>query len=291
MTYGEPTLEATSGDAQAIIDAARRGAEPKPLPVPGGVTTYAIPEGVETVTIDHEQYEPEPRRRRGTAHVRDVASLVEYTKRHQTPGTTLWVHPTDGKIIAVIDDHEAHEIPVDDETARAGSPGHGDHRAHLSLIVTPEWAHWTSRDGTLTEQVAFAEHIEDGLLEIADPSPTTLLEIAQTFHAKTDINFRSANRIATGQVQVQYDEDTVASAGTKAGQLEIPQAFSLVVSPFIGEPGYKLNARLRYRLSGGKLSIGFKLDRPDAVVRDALGKIADRLREEFPGVVFIGTPR
>lgn len=62
----------------------------------------------------------------------------------------------------------------------------------------------------------------------------------------------------------------------------------LALSPFIGEDRYAVIARLRYRLSGGRLTLGYKLDRPELVQRDALEKIAEALKEKFP-LTYIGS--
>lgn len=140
----------------------------------------------------------------------------------------------------------------------------------------------------MQNQEGFAEHIEGGLEEIVTPDAADMLEIAQSFHAVSAATFRSQKRLASGEQQFQYDEELTATAG-KTGNLTVPTTILLAVAPFIGEERYKLTARLRFRLSGGKLTLGYILDRPDAVVRDALEGVAERLAAEFPRV-FVGEP-
>jgi uncharacterized protein YfdQ (DUF2303 family) len=130
-------------------------------------------------------------------------------------------------------------------------------------------------------QEDFAEHVEVGLDDIAEPAGADVLEMAQTFHAKAHSTFRQATRLATGETQFQYDEEVAATAG-KTGTLEIPSVLKLALSPFVGEERYAVIARLRYRLSGGRLTLGYKLDRPQLVQRDALERIAEKLKEKFP---------
>lgn len=281
MTYTE-TQEAT--DDRDVVAALKAGtALARPIAVDGAALAFAVPDGYNVLVEDTEQFAAAPRRKRGTAHPATVTSLIEYVQRHETNATTVWVHPDNGDIVAILDDHEA----VAD--GPANQAGFGGHRARLSLEPTPEWNYWIGADGKSFDQVGFAEHIEDGSQEVVEPSPVTLLEIASTFQAKRDVNFRSAVRLKDGVQQFQYDEEVTAGAGT-GGTIEIPDTFKLGISPFTGEPKYAVTARLRYRLSGGKLSLSYKLERPHDVIRDALDTIATRLGETFPNV-YIGTPR
>lgn len=267
-------------ETQAALDAGVALAEPRLL-VPGTPVSVVVPKGAEhrvvRVAAADREFEAAPLRARGTYRPATVAALIDVVKRHHDPDTTtVWVHPDNGSVIAVFNDNTSAE------------PAWRDHRAQLNLTVPPEWKHWASRDGQLIGQVEFAEHIEDGLAEIVEPVAADMLEIAQTFHAHTDAQFRSSNRLHSGEVRIQYDESTTASAG-KSGEMQIPETFKLAIAPFLGEERYAVQARLRHRVAGGNLKLGYKLDRPDVVVRHALDKIAELLSKEFPSVV-IGTP-
>lgn len=149
------------------------------------------------------------------------------------------------------------------------------------LRRTPEWQAWLDGQG-LGPQVRFAERIEDGLPEIADPAAATMLEIAQTFHAATSATFQSGNRLTDGRTQFAYLEDVKASAGSKPGTVEIPETFTIVVRPFIGAEPYKVTARLRYRLKGGELTIGYTLVRPNEVELDAFRAVASVVQDGLP---------
>lgn len=137
-------------------------------------------------------------------------------------------------------------------------------------------------------QVEFAEHIEAGLEEIIEPEAASMLELAQNFHATTDATFRSSTRLQSGEQRLQYDEEVKASAGA-SGDMTVPTAFLLGLAPFVGEDPYKLAARLRFRVNGGRLTLGYVLDRPDRVRRDAIEQIAERLGVRFPNS-YVGTP-
>jgi uncharacterized protein YfdQ (DUF2303 family) len=268
--------ENRQSDAQAVIDAARASALPAELDADKPLA-FVIPENAELQLPDLRAWRYWPTRKIGTYKPATVAALIAYTEDHLDPAhSTVWVHPTSGQVVAVLNDNASDE------------PGWGDHRAVLHLSTTPEWDYWIAQDGTMLSQEAFAEHIEGGLEEIVEPDAATMLEIAQSFHATSKASFRSSTRLTSGAQRLQYDEEIKASAGA-SGDLTVPAALLLAVAPFIGEDTYKVPARLRFRLTSGTLTLGYKLDRPASVRRDALEGVAERLAEKFSRT-FVGEP-
>ncbi len=290
-------IEGTT-DAETIVRTAIAAAAPLVFTrggehAPPDVLVHNVADGYEIRTTDLEQFAANPRRARGTVYPGTVDDFVKYVERFGDDRTTVWVHAEAGRVEAVLDDHlPVHPgIAIGDEPVPLldAVPGHGDHRAILQLLQTPEWAVWADADGKQFNQVDFAEHIEANAKEIVEPNGADLLELAQSFHAVSSATFRSAKRLVDGQTQVQYDETINASAG-KSGELKVPPEFTLAIRPFVGEPAYALTARLRYRVSSGNLSLSYLLNRPHDVVRDALEGVAKRLAETFPNV-YVGTPR
>jgi len=51
----------------------------------------------------------------------------------------------------------------------------------------------------MMSQDDFAEHVEVGLDDIAEPDAADVLEMAQTFHAKSQSTFRQATRLASAR--------------------------------------------------------------------------------------------
>lgn len=267
-----------AGDAEAIIAAATAAAAVAPVELDTAKLYTAVTDtGKSRDTIDLERFLPSPRRARGTFRPATVDAFIAITQRHRDDeATTVWVHPTSGKIVAVLNDHHPD------------GPQWRDHQVVLQLQHTPEWAYWLAKNNQMRDQEAFAEHIEGGLQEITSPPAADMLEIAQTFHAHNDVQFRSSKRLSTGEQRLQYDEQLQAAAGT-AGDMLIPTEIALAIAPFVGEQPYRVTARLRFRVASGRLTLGYKLDRPEAVITDALEKVAERLVAEFP-LTYLGDP-
>lgn len=265
-------------DAQVIADRAVIAAGPQQVD-PAKPYTIVVPEGACLEVPDLDKYLDAPRRKTGTVGLQTVDDFVQYVKRHQDgEGTTIWVDADDREIVAVLDDHGA-------------DPAWGEHRARMGLDLTDEWIHWTAKDGHMLGQIDFAEHVEEGLGDIVVPDGATMLEIAQSLQASTSTQFKSAQRLHSGEVHLEFVEEQTARAGQK-GDLSIPKEFVLGIKPFRGEDAYRVIARFRHRIRDGKLALGYKLDRPERVIEDAIRSIAATLREQFgDDCVFLGTPR
>jgi uncharacterized protein YfdQ (DUF2303 family) len=266
-------------DVRPVIETAQQAVEPREIAQ--NYYVVALPHGgIEKIDLHDvlERRGERPARTKGVVRLTTVDELAKFVDEfYDAARTTLWLDEEAEKVVAVLND------------ATPEGAGWGDHRAHVSLQHTPEWEHWLGLDNRLVSQEAFADHIEEGLPEIVSPDGADLLELAQSFHATTEATFRSARRLSSGEVRFQYDENVQASAGV-AGDMAIPDTFELRVAPFIGDEPLAMTARLRYRLHGGKLDIGYRLMRPEQVVRDSLDLMAERLRSRFARV-YLGEPR
>lgn len=280
MSENETTLPASanSSDAAVIVDTATAATEPTSVE-PGELLSLVVPFGAEHKLLDLEKYLRAPTRPRDTYHPSDVASFIGLVETHEDKeATTIWVHETEGKIVAVLDDNAS------------GKPAWGDHRVVLDLAHSPEWKLWAEKDGQLMRQEEFAEHLREGMPDVANPDAATLIEIAENFETTTGVHFRSKVDFNSGAKKFKYDEETKATANTAAdGEIEVPRQFTLRLTPFLGEEPVELIANLRHNSRGGSLELGYKLERPERAVEDALLRIAERLDDKFKRV-YRGTP-
>jgi uncharacterized protein YfdQ (DUF2303 family) len=227
-----------------------------------------------------------PRRKSGTVQLKDLDSLLLYCADQNTNGEDV-AASTSGYIYA---DPDARKITaVFNDLRENGVPGWRDHRAEFKAEYTPEFAKWMERNKHQFGQTEFAEFIEDNMADITAPAATALLEMATTIQAKTDINFSSSKRLQNGQVQLSYTENIDARAGAN-GAMEIPKEFNLGLRIFKNGAGYKVNARLKYRLNGGTVKFWYELDRVERAIEDAFSGYVATLREQSGYVVLLGTP-
>lgn len=276
---------------QAIIDVAVASAVPHALE--GGKRyAVAVPAGgdVKELNLDLDEYRNRPRRLKGETVVRDEQSLillctelgtkVAGQKAGEGVTTRVYADAADRSVVAVLNDD------VD-----STNPGWRDRRVRLVLAHTPEWQRWAALDGKLMSQQAFAEHVEACLDDIREPDAASMLEIAQTIEATTNVDFRSQVRLTSGQRQFTYAENTDARAGS-GGTLTVPEQFVLGLTPWAGRDAkpFRVEARLRYRITPGGLTLGYKLIDTERILRTAFEEDVVKPIREAGLTIVNGTP-
>lgn len=263
-------------NAQVIVDTALRTAPAAELE-PGKVYAFHTPIGVHKVDLTGPEHTGVPPRKSGTTTVRDARSWSAYFTKHSSQASEVYADSERLTITAVLNAHAAD------------APSWGDHRLILQLRTTDAWKQWLNNDGQLLDQETFAEFLEDHLPELLEPSSADMLEIAQSLQANTKVDFTSGVRLASGQRQFQYVETTTTKAGQK-GQLTVPETFVIGLIPFEGSEGYRLTARLRYRITDRGLRMGYKLERPADVLRTAFSDVVNAVDGDIEQPVMNGTP-
>lgn len=261
-------------EAGVVARLAREAGEPQTIS-DGKAVGVLVPEGASLDVRDLERYANEPRRKRGTVRLHDPASFASYVNAHADSGTAVYADARGGVVTAVLNGHEP-------EREGGAVPGWGDHRAVLALRHSHEWLTWINRDGKLTEQVEFAQFVEDNYADIVEPDHATMLEIASSMDATSSAAFKSRQRLADGQVQFAYEETIQAKAGQR-GDLKIPEVFTVALRVFDGIDPVLIRARLRYRISGGGLSIGYRLERLPTVQESAFDGVVHVVDAELDG--------
>lgn len=281
--------ELVTGDIQAALDAGVAGAAPEKLDEDGRFFSVVTPRGATHHIIDLEdqldRHRDRPRRKAGQVTVHTATAFIQYLAKHGLPETEIWADLSTSRIVAVINAHQ----DINDQGDAEGPAGWGDHRATLALQKTPAWLAWMGRNSQLGGQLEFAEHLENRAVDIVNPSSATMLELAQTFTANRRIGFDSSQRLSTGEIQLNYHEDIDAKAGRK-GDIAIPSVFELALQPYEGSPHYKVDARLRYRIHDQRLTIGYFLDRPEDILRNAFTDVTEQIATETERQVWHGTP-
>lgn len=242
------------------------------------IRVYLLPDGTPCVLDLHRYVDPlqsGPRRKTGKYTVTHPDDFAGYLDKHGIPDTEVWADIDSGTIRAVINAHDGSSRTMD------GGDGAGweDHTVTLRLRHTDDWKAWVGSDKKMVSQVEFAEFLEQQAPNVVSPTAADMLELAQTFRANTKVNFESSRRIKSGETQLTYREETEATAGRK-GDLAIPDAIQIGVQVYEGGTAYSMRARFRYRIVDGSLLLGYVLERPREVLRDAFGAICAHLTVE-----------
>lgn len=244
-----------------------------------GATVITLPDGYHLTDLTATIEAAQPHRRRAQGHVSlgDVHSLLAYCADQvaQERGY-IYADPDARTITAVFNDQRS-----------TLAPGWRDHRATFAAMYTPEFKKWLDKNTVNMGQTEFAEFIEDNLADIQGDQAQNLLTVATTIQATNGINFSSARRLQDGQTQLTYNEVINATAGAD-GTLKIPQTFALGLRIFKNGEGYKLTARLKYRIHSGSVKFWYELERPERAVEDAFTGYVNTVREKSGYTVLIG---
>jgi uncharacterized protein YfdQ (DUF2303 family) len=255
-----------ANDLQAVIDAARQGAGVQTLDATAGVVFLPSAGEGAGLLMDLEKYQAKPRRKRGKIVVFDSASMNMAIKDNSDAGNIgiyFDRNPNAPSVVAVLNDN-----------GKDGA-GWGDLRVTIQFRPTPQWEKWRKLDGHLLPQVDFAEFIEENLEDIADPAGALMLEIASHLQLIRSVNFRSKVALQSGAFAFTHDQDDKASVG--AGQIEVPQTFTLGIAPIFGVAPYRVPARFRYRVVEGKLKLGFKLQRVETMMEKIIADVVQKI--------------
>lgn len=208
-----------------------------------------------------EPYMTLPLRKKNVEEFSTVESFNRYVNEHKDEHSRIYATETPPLVTVVFDEHESQ-----------GAARWRQHRAKYFCPLSPEWMAWIKGDQQPMEQVIFAEFLEDNSKDVVVPDSAGIVETALTLSVKKDIQFSNKVNLANGAVQFTYNENL---EGKTKGQVEIPQEMRIRIPVFTAGAAVELLARVRWRLNEGKIVFFYKLDNPDALLRDAFLKVLD----------------
>jgi len=182
------------------------------------------------ITDAIEKAMPEPHRKSGTVVLSDPSSFMQYVADQATPDDCyIYADPDTRTMVAVLNDHgQGH----------GGMPAWRDFRVSYTASLSREFAAWLKNDRVVMEQEQFAVFLEDNVADISEPTGETMLQVALTLQAKTEVAFSSHRRLDNGQVQLCY----TALHIKHVGPLPIEALFDAVDFG----TGWERMAKLRY---------------------------------------------
>ena len=217
------------------------------------------------------QFADVPFRRAGSVGLGTLADFVGYVKARLSPDTRVFVCGDYARAVF-----------------NAGS--WGDDVADFDVVHTVEWKNWYGRHERWMSQSEFCDFLEDNAGVVKVPCGADLLQLVADFRMLQRVEFGASYRGADGQECVSYTEKNSGVGRDFA----LPAEFTLHLPVVRGAEvmtTYEVVARLRCRVDkeSHKLSLQYRLVRPDVPVDNAVADVAGYLREQLPGVeVYVG---
>jgi len=224
-----------------------------------------------------------PKRKKLTLSFYDVDSFIEYINQQKTSDTRIFCLygqvPNVDRLKAIIDFHG-----VDDSAANWC-----EHEAILHLTPTHEWQAWKGSDNKAFGQLAFAQFLEENMLDVINPPAADLMEVVQNLTIKTDVAYRSQVNLDNGDVQFLF-ENTSQPGGPK-GTIEFPTRFELNIPVLEGSDPTPLKARFRYKRVDSVLSFSYHMIQADKLYRSVVDVMLDKVQKGTKCTVFNGFAR
>lgn len=281
-----------------------------PVEIADCLHAFVLPEGAKLHLEDTQKLRDHPRRKTGSRSLATAESFIAYVNAHKTGSTAIYANKGQVNFAAVFNDHEpepsltstTEEDPptpagmpdglkmtrITLTLEEGGAPGWGDFTATYACPLSIEWKRWTSKSQHAAEDKKgmrhpdFIQFIEDNLLDITKPASGAMLAAVRSFEAKQDVKFKSAVRLDNGDTAFAYSEETTGTAVD--GRLTLPETFELTIPVFEGGQPYLVEAKLRYRIGGGGLTLWYELVRPHKIIEHAFNEVKAKIEAGIAAV-------
>lgn len=301
-----PGAIAPAGDLMSLANLVMSLHRAEPFRLDGAEAAI-VPNGMTLHSLKNlrDQWLPKPERRNGTAELGDLASFIAHANRFKSTASAVFAQRNEEKpgLLSVLDYHPEGGASTETDWCH--------HRGRYAFPLSEQWKAWAQADGAWLGQKAFAEFVEERILDVLPPpkdgrddasalaldlvttlggefaGPSRLLEVSRGLRVTETAEVANVTNLASGEVEVVFRTTHTGAAGQK---LSVPNLFLVGVPVFDGDAAYKLPIRLRYRRVDGHIVWQVARYRPDIVFFDAFDRATARVREETGLPVFIGTP-
>jgi hypothetical protein len=268
-----------------------------------------------------------PARRRGTARLEDLASLIGWANRFKGDTSALFANPDMAapSLTCVADYHARGATNVDntdgDPTAR-----HCAHRGIYAFPMSDEWKAWmkVSLGEPGGAPVALGkdemgEFIEANAKDVMDPTPAILagkpdeanegwenrlietarqiegrygqlaqlLALSRHFQVFETSDLKLVSNRDTGEGEIQFLNEHKNAEGAP---IRLPNLIIIAIPVFRGGAPYRMPVRFRYRKQGSEVKFILSVYNPHKVFEAAFREALDRAEAETGLPLFLGSP-
>jgi hypothetical protein len=272
-----------------------------------GVPAFVTREGVEVVQPDaFDSWRTQPRFRKGSATMFDVASFIGHVKRFKDANSMIFANNdfNQPSMTAVLDYHPA---------GAESEPRFGHHRTNYRFPLDDKWKLWHEFNGKSFSMVDFAHFLESNITDvmpadyvsvdgddelgrfmklmggkekIADPS--VLMSIATGLEVNENSTVSENTKLASGEglLTFQSTHETKDATGAK---IKVPTMFALALPVFRNDQPWQVIARLRYR-HRPSLTFSYELWESKRVFDKAFDEVVQRVQNQTETTVWLGSP-
>ena len=270
----------TGQTVQQIADLTRKGIGVQDVEM-GTHSFIVIPndckvESLERFTFNEHQERPE--RVRQSITVLDPESFIAYYALFSDTQSRVFANEPASTVVGILDYHAAGE---------GNAPRWGHHKLTLKMEFSEAWKQWTGLNNNVMTQMKFAEFLEQNAVDISDPTPSRIIEVARDLDGTTEVQFGGGTRTQSGNVSFKYTATTKTSVG--GAQIEVPERFTLFIPIHVGGPRMEIDALLRYRLKEGALTFFYTLVRSEEAQRTAFISARQLIADKLGITIINGT--
>ncbi|WP_108258986.1 DUF2303 family protein [Mangrovicoccus ximenensis] len=320
-------IELTAGEntAQTVAELMKQLGEFETVAgLDGGTGPHLVtlPKGrtIEDLTQKHREALEffKPLRRKGTAQLKDLDSLILWANRFKAEESVLYASPAMSapKLTCIADYHaEGPGAAVAaDPTAR-----HCHHRAVYDFPLSEEWKAWMKISGQSQDKDELGEFIEANAKDIMDPTPAIiamaekdtnqpwenrlirtaqqiegrfgqlhqLLAMSKRFQVFETSDLKVQTNRDTGEAEIQFLNEHKDAEGKP---LNIPNLIIITIPVFLGGAPYRMPVRFRYRKAGAAVKFIMTIYNPEKVFEAAFDEAVNTATEATGLPCFRGTP-
>lgn len=305
-------MSENNSETKALIDFAQNNAgfstgtvqQPQADSAPYAV----VPQGkrLESLKPLLDAYRTAPERRKGTSKHTTVESLIAHANDYKDANSVIFVNEGENPSITAIYNYNKKGGDYD------GGQRFGDHKAVYAFPLSDAWKEWTDQSGEPLDQLAFANFIEDHILDLmAVPSdkdktpgaeniraiaeklgltiagPEKILTLARGISVHENSKAVQIHNTTTGEMQVEFKSEHADAEGQR---FTPPGLFLIGVPVFDKGAVYRIPVRLKYRLRGGAISWTFEVLKEDDYLADAIKDSVEMVGQQTLLTVYKGSP-
>ncbi|MDN5786523.1 DUF2303 family protein [Pseudorhodobacter sp.] len=261
-----------------------------------------------------------PSRRKGTARLSTLQSVIDWANRFKGDTSALFANPDQStpSLTCIADYHAAGAAEYDADYGDS-SARHCHHRAVYNFPLSKEWQRWKKVSGVAMDKAEIGQFIEDNAKDFIDPSPflmnpsiksetanwevafneiaqkikgrfgqyVKLLEMSRAFEVNESSNLKVTRNPVTGEQSIGFVNEHQDAEGKP---ISIPDLFIIAIPVFLSGDLYPLPIRFQYRKNGQTIKFTLTIYDPDRAFDDAFTGAVTMATEQTALPLFEGTP-